>query len=188
MSRKWRNILIGVLAAALVITGVTLLSRSPDNFREKYAGTDLSSDVSGIERSGTYAAYLEKYADLPPVSEPVAVDLSAFSGEGGELSGDGLMTTDGSALTWKVNVPRAGLYNIRLDYLTVDCWATSSARASSAFPACGRTRARSAGTTRETRSGPPRRSALKSRAPGAWTTWATRRNPTPSISMKGRTS
>ena len=120
MSRKWRNILIGVLAAALVITGVTLLSRSPDNFREKYAGTDLSSDVSGIERSGTYAAYLEKYADLPPVSEPVAVDLSAFSGEGGELSGDGLMTTDGSALTWKVNVPRAGLYNIRLDYLTVE--------------------------------------------------------------------
>ncbi|MBQ1505292.1 MAG: hypothetical protein IIZ48_00810 [Erysipelotrichales bacterium] len=64
MSRKWRNILIGVLAAALVITGVTLLSRSPDNFREKYAGADLSSDVSGIERSGTYAAYLEKYADL----------------------------------------------------------------------------------------------------------------------------
>ena len=30
------------------------------------------------------------------------------------------MTTDKSELTWKVDVPQAGLYNIRLDYLTVE--------------------------------------------------------------------
>ena len=120
MSRKWRNILIGVLVAALVIGGIWLLSRSENNFRSKYEGADLSTDVSGIGRSNTYTSYLEKYADLPAVSETVEVDLASFEGEGGEVCADGVLTADESELTWKVNVPKAGLYNIRLDYLTVE--------------------------------------------------------------------
>lgn len=120
MSRKWRNILIGALIAVLVIGGIWLLSRSPENFKAKYEGADLSTDVSGIGRSNTYTAYLEKYADLPAVTEAVEVDLAAFEGEGGEVCADGLMTADNSDLTWKVNMPQAGLYNIRLEYLSVD--------------------------------------------------------------------
>ena len=120
MSRKWRNILIGVLVAALVIAGIWLLSRSENSFRSKYEGADLSTDVSGIGRSNTYTSYLEKYANLPAVSEAVEVDLASFEGEGGEVCADGLLTADESELTWKVNIPKAGLYNIRLDYLTVE--------------------------------------------------------------------
>ena len=120
MSRKWRNILIGVLVAALVIAGIWLLSRSENSFRSKYEGADLSTDVSGIGRSNTYTSYLEKYANLPAVSEAVEVDLASFEGEGGEVCADGVLTADESELTWKVNVPKAGLYNIRLDYLTVE--------------------------------------------------------------------
>nr|AHF25008.1 sugar ABC transporter substrate-binding protein [uncultured bacterium Contig33] len=120
MSRKWRNFLIGVLAAVLVIGGFWLLSRTPDNYKDKYQGVDLSSDVTGIGRSNTYTTYLEKYADLPPVSETVEVDLAAFEGEGGEVCAEGLLTKEESNLTWKVEVPAAGLYNIRLDYLTVE--------------------------------------------------------------------
>ena len=120
MSRKWRNILIGVLVAALVIAGIWLLSRSENSFRSKYEGADLSTDVSGIGRSNTYTSYLEKYANLPAVSEAVEVDLASFEGEGGEVCADGVLTADESELTWKVNIPKAGLYNIRLDYLTVE--------------------------------------------------------------------
>ncbi len=120
MSRKWRNILIGVLVAVLVIGGIWLLSRSEDNFRSKYEGTDLSTDVTGIGRSNTYTAYLEQYKDLPAVTEAVEVDLSSFEGEGGEVCADGIMTADESDLTWKVTMPKAGLYNIQLDYLTVE--------------------------------------------------------------------
>ena len=120
MSRKWRNILIGVLVAALVIAGIWLLSRSENSFRSKYEGADLSTDVSGIGRSNTYTSYLEKYANLPAVSEAVEVDLASFEGEGGKVCADGVLTADESELTWKVNVPKAGLYNIRLDYLTVE--------------------------------------------------------------------
>ncbi|MBR6706396.1 MAG: hypothetical protein IKI84_06925, partial [Clostridia bacterium] len=114
MSRKWRNILIGVLAVALVVAGVWLLNRGPGNFREKYEDADLSTDVTGIGRGNTYNAYVAKYADLPPVTEPVEIDLAAFEGEGGEICEDGVFSSNESVLTWKVNVPAAGLYNIRL--------------------------------------------------------------------------
>jgi len=118
MSRKWRNILIGVLAAALVIAGITLLSRGADNFRDKYEGVDLSTDVTGIKREHTYEEYIAPYTGLPAVTETVRVDLAACEGKGGEACDDGVLTSDESELTWKVTVPQAGLYNIRLDYLT----------------------------------------------------------------------
>ena len=120
MSRKWRNILIGVLAVALVIVLITVLGGGPDNFRDKYEGTDLSTDVTGIGRSNTYEAYAAQYADLPAVAEPVEVDITAFEGTGGEAVPEGVFTADESELTWKVEVPVAGLYNIRLDYLTTE--------------------------------------------------------------------
>ena len=120
MSRKWRNILIGVVVAALAITGLVLLSRGPADFREKYEGADLSTDVTGIGRSNTYGTYLAEHEEAPAVTGDVAVDLFAFEGEGGSLCDDGVMTSDKSELTWKVDVPQAGLYNIRLDYLTVE--------------------------------------------------------------------
>ena len=120
MSRKWRNILIGVLVAALVIGGIWLLSRSENNFRSKYEGTDLSTDITGIGRSNTYTAYVAQYKDLPAVTDTVEVDLASFEGEGGEACADGVLTADESELTWKVNMPKAGLYNIQMEYLTVE--------------------------------------------------------------------
>ncbi len=118
MSRKWRNILIGVLVVAVIVVAFVLLNGGSSDFSAKYAGVDLTTDVSGIGRGNTYSAYLAQYADLPAVTEEVSVDLSAFEGEGGEEQADGLFTSDESKLTWKVEVPQSGLYNIRLDYLT----------------------------------------------------------------------
>ena len=120
MSRRWRNILIGVVVAAVLVAGFMLLNRGSSDFRAKYEGVDLSTDVSGIGRGNTYDAYVKAYADLPAVSETVELDLSAFEGEGGEACDDGILCSDESELTWKVNVPQAGLYNIRLEYLTTE--------------------------------------------------------------------
>ncbi len=119
MTRKWRNFLIGVLAAAAVILVIRLLTPASTGFQEKYAGADLSTDVSGIGRSNTYDAYVAAYADEPAVKEPVSVDLLSFEGEA-EARDAGVYTPDGSAVTWKVDVPQAGLYNIRLEYLTTE--------------------------------------------------------------------
>ncbi len=120
MSRRWRNILIGVVVAAVLVAGFMLLNRGSSDFRAKYEGADLSTDVSGIGRGNTYDAYVKAYADLPAVSEMVELDLSAFEGEGGEACDDGILCSDESELTWKVNVPQAGLYNIRMEYLTTE--------------------------------------------------------------------
>ena len=118
MSRKWRNILIGVLVAAVVVGGFWLLSRGSDDFSAKYAGTDLSTNVTGIGRSNTYDAYLASWQELPAVTAEAAVDLTAFEGDG-EIRDGGVYTPDDSEITWTVEVPQEGLYNIRLDYLTV---------------------------------------------------------------------
>ena len=117
MSRKWRNILIGVLAVAVLVVLVVLLSRDNPDYKDKYAGVDLSTEVSGIGRSNTYDAYVAAHASEPEVKEAVSVDVLSFEGDATPQA-EGLLTPDGSEVTWKVNVPQAGLYNIRLEYLT----------------------------------------------------------------------
>ncbi len=117
MSRRGRNILIGVLIVAAVVAGVWLLGQGDNTFIAKYENTDLTTDVTGIGRSNMYDAYAEAYASLPAVTEEVPVDIAAFEGEA-EARGDGVYTADTGEVTWTVDVPTAGLYNIRMDYLT----------------------------------------------------------------------
>ena len=119
MSRKWRNILIGVVAVAAVVALVILLSRDTGDNSSKYAGTDLSTDVSGIGRSNTYEAYAASFASLPETKEEVSIDVSSFEGEA-TLQAEGVLTSDGSEVTWHAEVPQAGLYNIRMEYLTTE--------------------------------------------------------------------
>ena len=127
MTRKWRNVIIGVLVVALLGAGLWLLSRTEDNYRAKYEGTDLSTDVSGIGRSNTYDAYVASYADEAPVTEEIAVDVFSFEGDA-TAQDEGVLTLDESEVTWKVNVAQGGLYNIRLDYLTTESRGTDIER------------------------------------------------------------
>ncbi len=117
MSRRARNILIGVLVVAVVAGGIWLLSRDATDFKAKYEGTDLSTEITGIGRGNTYDAYIARYAPLSVPTEEVTVDL--VSAEGAQMQDGGIFTPDDSDITWTVNVPQEGLYNIRLDYLTV---------------------------------------------------------------------
>ena len=127
MTRKWRNVIIGVLVVALLGAGLWLLSRTEENYRAKYEGTDLSTDVSGIGRSNTYDAYVALYADEAPVTEEIAVDVFSFEGDA-TAQDEGVLTLDESEVTWKVNVAQGGLYNIRLDYLTTESRGTDIER------------------------------------------------------------
>ena len=113
--KKKLGTLIGLICVVGVIALIVVLGRGPQSFREKYEGVDLSSDISGIGRSDTYNAYLQQHADAPRATEPVAVDVSAFEGDG-EMRGDDLFTPDSGVTTWTVTVPQAGLYNIEMCY------------------------------------------------------------------------
>ena len=108
MSRKWRNVLIGVLAVAAVIVLVVLLNRGTSGYSSKYAGVDLSTDVSGIGRSNTYETYVASHASDPEVKAEVAVDILTFEGKAAPQT-EGLLTDAGSGARWKGEAPPAGL-------------------------------------------------------------------------------
>ena len=117
MSRKWRNILIGVLVVAALIVVITLLNQGETGYSSKYASDDLTTDLTGVGRGSSYDAYVASHASDPETTEEIPVDVLAFEGEA-EAQAEGVLTDDGSEVTWHVNVPQAGMYNIRLEYLT----------------------------------------------------------------------
>lgn len=124
MLKKHRGKLIGLLCLVAVIVLIVVLSGGSQSFQAKYEGADLTADVSGIGRGNTYDAYLREHADAGTGDSPVAVDIAAFEGDGeARTAEDGsacVYTADGSYVTWKVNVEKAGMYNIMLDYMTVE--------------------------------------------------------------------
>ncbi len=119
-------IFIGVIAVACV--ALWLLSFRPvDNFSEKYAGADLSADAEGAMLEGTYAGYQKAHENAATPQCDIEVDLFSYTDESGvEVYNDfegaekALYTATDSSITWEVNVPEAGFYNLYLEYMTVE--------------------------------------------------------------------
>ena len=124
MLTKWRKVIIGLVCVAALVAIFAILGSGTQSFREKYEGVDLTGDVTGIAREHTYEGYLAAHADAAPGTEATSTDIAAFEGDGELWHGDdgavGVLTKDKSSVTWHVNAPAAGFYNIVLDYLTVD--------------------------------------------------------------------
>ncbi|MBR6570229.1 MAG: extracellular solute-binding protein [Clostridia bacterium] len=123
MGRLWKAV-IGIGCVVLVVALIAIFGDGVQNFSAKYEGYDLTADVSGLGRDNTYEGYLQAHASAPVGSSEAAVDIAVFEGEG-ELRQDEngaacVYTPDSSFVTWKVNVEQAGMYNVVLDYLTVD--------------------------------------------------------------------
>lgn len=123
MLKKYRGALIFLGILAVVVAMIALLGGGSQSFEEKYEGADLSAEIEGLDRSGTYDAYLQAHADAGTGPEVVPVDISAFEGDGELRREDGapcVYTPDGATVTWTADVPVAGFYNILLDYKTVE--------------------------------------------------------------------
>ena len=123
MRKKWR-ILVGLLVVVIVVAAIVLLNGGSQSYHAKYAGKDLSTDVSGIGRDDTYEVYMRTHQDVPAGTEIMEVDLAAFEGEGKlqqDASGKNeVYTADGEVTSWKVNMPAEGMYTIQVEYLTVE--------------------------------------------------------------------
>ena len=61
-SVKKALVAVGIIAAVVVV-GVLMSLRGVEDFHEKYEGCDLTADVEGMERTGTYTLYLLDHAD-----------------------------------------------------------------------------------------------------------------------------
>ena len=122
-STKKLLITVGVLAAFVVFCLVLNL-RGTKDFHDKYANLDLSQDTEGAVRQGTYSGYLNEHANASKPSVDAEIDLFAYSAEGDveiqtNLNGESrvVMTQAGSKVTWNVEVPQTGFYNIYMEYL-----------------------------------------------------------------------
>ena len=124
MRMTLRKLAIGAVCIAAVVVLIALFGGGVQTFEAKYEGVDLTSDVTGLGRSNTYDGYLNAHAASAPGESGAAVDIAAFEGDG-EIRPceDGVpcvYTPDGSFVTWKVQVEKAGMYHVMLDYLTVE--------------------------------------------------------------------
>ncbi|MCQ2573628.1 MAG: extracellular solute-binding protein [Treponema sp.] len=114
-----------IVVAVLAVIGLVLGLRSNENFHEKYEGFDLSASAGSVVRENTYKEYLASHAAKYP-SQDVSVDIfnyDAVSSSGVLVESDyhgadrALVTKDGSSVTWTVNVPEEGFYNLELNYI-----------------------------------------------------------------------
>ena len=122
MLKKYRSVLIGLLCVVAVVALIVIFGGGAADFHEKYEGYDLTADVSGLGRDDTYDGYLRNHASASTGAAEVLVDIAAFEGDGEARTEGGapcVYTPDASFVTWTVNVPKAGMYNIQLDYLAV---------------------------------------------------------------------
>ena len=56
-------IVAACVVAVIAVIAILLSMRDVEDFHEKYAGTDLSMEIAGMEREGTYTGYLNDHAN-----------------------------------------------------------------------------------------------------------------------------
>lgn len=118
-----KAIIAVVIVAACVLLLVLLSMRKVEDFHEKYAGVDLNQDVEGMERTGTYAGYMNSHADAALSKEDVDIDIFNYTSTGDvsvyenfEGVDKALFTEVDSTVAFNVNVPETGFYNLFLEY------------------------------------------------------------------------
>jgi len=118
---KFKGVII-TTAVIIVVAVIVISARGPEqNFYEKYAGFDLSGASSG--RTNTYPRYMERHADAIPGERDIPINLFAWSSASGasireNFEGESrvLFTEENSFVEYTVNVERAGLYNLYIEY------------------------------------------------------------------------
>lgn len=120
-------IIVGIILAIVLIPVFITKMRGTTDYSAKYEGVDLSVEVEGLNRAGTYTEYMNNHRDAAYPTTGVNVKVTDYiEGEDVEVyrSYEGesnvLFTGDASSVKWTVNVPQAGFYNIRLEYMPAE--------------------------------------------------------------------
>jgi ABC-type glycerol-3-phosphate transport system substrate-binding protein len=119
---------IGFIVIALLLVWVLVPKKDTGNFTKKYAGAEnLEADVKGTSESYTYLKYLADHSDAAYPENDVSISVTDFTkGEGAEVlqefegAQNVLSTAEQSDVEWQVTVPKAGMYNIFMEYYTVE--------------------------------------------------------------------
>lgn len=139
MGNSVRNKRIAIAAVAVAVVALMIIlitMRDVEDFHDKYAGADLTVDVEGMERQGTYTGYLNSHMDAACPDRSIDVDLFQYESTGEvevrndyEGADQVLFTGTGSQVTWKVDVPETGFYNVAVEYLIPESRGVAAERA-----------------------------------------------------------
>jgi ABC-type glycerol-3-phosphate transport system substrate-binding protein len=120
---------IGILFIfAIVLVFILIPKNEVVNFKDKYVGVDnLNVDVEGIGRVNTYSKYLEQHQIAPYPTVDIHINITNFEQKQGvqvlkEFEGEKnvILTEENSYVEWKVDVPEAGMYQMHMNYFTVE--------------------------------------------------------------------
>ena len=125
MRKNIKKILIIVAVIVIVAIIAFILSlQGAEDFHEKYAGTDLTRDVEGMERAGTYTGYLNEHADARDMTCEAEINLFDYTSTGTvevytnyERTDKALFTDTDSSVSFHVQIPQTGYYNLYMEYL-----------------------------------------------------------------------
>lgn len=125
MRKNIKKILIIVAVIVIVAIIAFILSlQGAEDFHEKYAGTDLTRDVEGMERVGTYTGYLNEHMDAQDMSCEAEINLFDYTSTGTvevytnyEGTDKALFTDTDSSVSFHVQIPQTGYYNLYMEYL-----------------------------------------------------------------------
>jgi len=114
---------IRIIGIVVVVAAIVFLfaGRRETDFSAKYAGFDLSGESTG--RTNTYARYMERYANIPSASRDIPIDIFTWSSASGvstlenfESTARVLRTEETSYVEYTVNIEKAGLYYVNIEY------------------------------------------------------------------------
>ena len=125
INKKLRNVLI---AAVVIFLIFAIPSLFPDkDFRAKYENYDLTTNIGASSSLKTYDEYLRVHSSAACPDCEVAVDVLEF--DSSESTGVHIeknykgkavvYTEEESSVTWNVEVPQEGFYNISIEYIGV---------------------------------------------------------------------
>ena len=124
---KKTGVVLGVIAVFVLLIYLMNRMTGVESYADKYAGVDLLAEVDGLDREGTYSQYIASYSDAGHPSTDVDINVCSYA-SGKNISvyqqyegeAEALYTGDGSTVTWNVEVPEAGFYNVYLEYMTIE--------------------------------------------------------------------
>lgn len=126
-SAKKIVLMFGVIAIFVMVCVTKNRVTMKDSYSEKYEGYDLTTEVEGINKEGTYTEYLNSHsgalastgmADIDIFNYTVGNDVEVYNNYNG--GGKVLYTGEKSEVSWEVEVPSEGFYYVNLEYLTVE--------------------------------------------------------------------
>ena len=125
INKSLRNVLI---TFAVVILIFAIPSFFPEkDYHKKYDNYDLSTNIGTVSTTRTYAEYLKEHSAAKNPKSKVNVSVLDFA----EAESNGarvennykgknvVLTDEESSVTWNVEVPEAGFYNINMEYIAI---------------------------------------------------------------------